>query len=384
MDNKAVQKGTVLTFCGANFFRQRLVLATLSQRSIIISNIREHDLSPGLADYEADFLKLMTEITNGTEASVNETGTEIFYKPGVLHGGNIEHSCVLSKSVTYFLEGLIYLAPFCKSALNVRLFGITNNYIEQSVDSFKQAALPIIGKFMFTDGLDLEIVNRGAPPLGGGEVRFKAPICKTLRPVQFTNPGKIKRIRGWAFSMKTNPQVTSRMVDSAKELLLRFLPDIYIYTDVCKGKKGGNCPGFGICLVAETKDGVFYAADAMSDPSKGRELMIPEDIGKKAAVRLVQEIYRGGCVDTANQSLVLLLMALGPTDISKYQLGPLTPYTIQFLRHLKDFFGITFKIEQDRRLPVDKNSGEALKLGGDKVLLTCLGVGYLNFSKKVS
>lgn len=173
------------------------------------------------------------------------------------------------------------------------------------------------------------------------------------------------------------------MVDSAKDLLLNFIPDVYIYTDACKGKKGGNCPGFGICLVAETKDGTMYAADAMSDPNKGREMMVPEDLGKEAAVRLVQEIYRGGCVDTANQSLALLLMALGPTDVSKYQLGPLTPYTIQFLRHLRDFFGITFKIEHDKKLPAEGDT-EAMRLGGDKVLLTCLGVGYLNLSKKVS
>lgn len=65
MADRAVQKGAVLTFRGANFLRQRLVLAALSQRSIVISNIREHDLNPGLSDYEADFLKLMTEITNG-------------------------------------------------------------------------------------------------------------------------------------------------------------------------------------------------------------------------------------------------------------------------------------------------------------------------------
>lgn len=319
----------------------------------------------------------------GTEASVNETGTQVFFKPGILHGGALEHSCVLSKPVTYYLEGLLYLAPFCKFSLDIRLFGVTNDCTEVSIDAFKQATLPVIGKFMFTEGLDVHIVSRGAPPLGGGEVRFKSPICKRLRPVQFTNPGKIRRIRGWAFSMKTNPQMTSRMVDSAKDLLLKFLPDVYIYTDACKGKKGGNCPGFGICLVAETKDGAFYAADAMSDPTKGRELMVPEDIGKEAAVRLVKEIYRGGCADTASQSVALLLMALGPTDVSKYQLGPLTPYTIQFLRHLRDFFGITFKIEPDKKI-VGEDDTDALKLGGDKVLLTCLGVGYLNLSKKVS
>ncbi|XP_003740910.1 RNA 3'-terminal phosphate cyclase-like protein [Galendromus occidentalis] len=373
--------GNVLSYQGSNYFRQRLVLAVLSQRSIVVSGIRNQDVDPGLRDFEADFLKLITEITNGTQASVNETGTRVFFKPGILHGGSIEHRCVASKSVSYYLEGLIYLAPFCKHPLDVRLFGITNDCEEQSVDAFKQTSLPVLGKFMYTENLDLKIISRGAPPLGGGEVRFTAPVCRRLRATQFTDAGKIKRVRGWAYCMKTNPQVTSRMVDSAKQLLLKFLPDVYIYTDACKGKRGGSSPAFGICLVAETRGGAFYAADAMSEPSKGREEMVPEVIGKTAAVNLVREIYRGGCVDTANQSLALLLMALGPADVSKYQFGTLTPFTIQFLRHLKDFFGLTFKIAIDKRAESEE---DVLRTGGEKLQLSCIGTGYLNISKKLA
>lgn len=36
---------------------------------------------------------------------------------------------------------------------------------------------------------------------------------------------------------------------------------------------------------------------------------------------------QGGCVDSTNQSLALLLMTLGQQDVSKVLLGPLSPYT---------------------------------------------------------
>lgn len=48
-------------------------------------------------------------------------------------------------------------------------------------------------------------------------------------------------------------------------------------------------------------------------------------------------------------------------------------FRIEFLRHLKSFFQIMFKIET-------KPCGEELK-GGDKVLMTCVGVGFSNLSK---
>ena len=39
--------------------------------------------------------------------------------------------------------------------------------------------------------------------------------------------------------------MASRMVDAAKAVLLKFLPDVYIYTDHYKGDMAGKSPGFG-------------------------------------------------------------------------------------------------------------------------------------------
>lgn len=36
-------------------------------------------------------------------------------------------------------------------------------------------------------------------PGGGGEVHFSCPVRQTIKPVQLTDPGKIKRIRGTAY-----------------------------------------------------------------------------------------------------------------------------------------------------------------------------------------
>uniref|UniRef100_A0A667H3Q0 RNA terminal phosphate cyclase like 1 n=1 Tax=Lynx canadensis TaxID=61383 RepID=A0A667H3Q0_LYNCA len=132
-------------------------------------------------------------------------------------------------------------------------------------------------------------------------------------------------------------------------------------------------PGFGLSLVAETTTGAFLSAELASNPQGQGAAVLPEDLGQNCAKLLLEEIYRGGCVDSTNQSLGLLLMTLGQQDVSKVLLGPLSPYTIEFLRHLKSFFQIMFKIET-------KPCGEELK-GGDKVLLTCVGVGFSNLSK---
>lgn len=55
--------------------------------------------------------------------------------------------------------------------------GITNDNNDPSVDTFRTTTLPLLRQFgVPVEDLELKIVMRGAPPLGGGEVHLKVPI----------------------------------------------------------------------------------------------------------------------------------------------------------------------------------------------------------------
>uniref|UniRef100_A0A665X1C6 RNA 3'-terminal phosphate cyclase-like protein n=2 Tax=Echeneis naucrates TaxID=173247 RepID=A0A665X1C6_ECHNA len=366
-----------LDYDGCNLLRQRLVLSTLSGKRVKIKNIRSKDDEPGLRDFEASFIRLLDKVTNGSRIEINQTGTVLFYQPGLLYGGTVEHDCNTQRSIGYYLEALLMLAPFMKNSLKATLRGVTNDLVDPTVDLLKSTALPLMKKFGIDgEGFDLKVVKRGMAPGGGGEVVFTCPVRRTIRPVQLTEPGKIKRIRGVAYSLRVSPQMANRIVESARAVLNQFLPDIYIYTDHMKGANSGKSPGFGLTLVAETLNGSFLSAEMSSTPQGQGDPVLPEDLGRNCAKLLLEEIYRGGCVDSTNQSLALLLMTLGQQDVSKVLLGPLSPYTIEFLRHIRDFFQIMFKIEVQKP-PEDERKG------GDKVLMTCVGIGYSNINKSL-
>ncbi|XP_029024852.3 RNA 3'-terminal phosphate cyclase-like protein [Betta splendens] len=366
-----------LIYDGCNFFRQRLILSTLSGKQVKIKSIRSTDDEPGLRDFEASFIRLLDKVTNGSKIEINQTGTVLFYQPGLLYGGVVEHDCNTQRSIGYYLEALLMLAPFMKMPLKATLRGVTNDPTDPTVDLLKSTALQLMKKFGIEgEGFDLKVVKRGMAPGGGGEVLFTCPVRRTIKPVQLTDPGKIKRIRGVAYSVRVSPQIGNRIVESARGVLNQFLPDIYIYTDHMKGANSGKSPGFGLTLVAETLTGCFLSAEMSSTPQGQGEPVLPEDLGRNCAKLLLEEIHRGGSVDSSNQSLALLFMTLGQQDVSKVLLGPLSPYTIEFLRHMRDFFQVTFKID------VQKPSEDERK-GGDKVLMTCVGVGYSNINKVV-
>ncbi|XP_070195485.1 RNA 3'-terminal phosphate cyclase-like protein [Littorina saxatilis] len=380
------QEGSVLKYEGCNFFRQRLILATVSGRTVKVSKIRSKDEEPGLREFEASFIRLLDEITNGSITSISRSGTTFQYTPGLLVGGSLTHECNPERSISYYLEPLLCLAPFTKHPLDITLTGVTNSQTDPSVDQIRYSSLPILKKFLGTDeGLELKILQRGAAPEGGGLVKFTCPCRQKLRPVQFLEPKKIKRIRGIAWSVRVSPTTPNRMVEAAKGILTTFVADIFITADSRKGKGSGKSPGFGITLVAETLSGAFLTAEACSNPKGSTDPpSVPEDIGKQAATLLLEEIYRGGCVDSTSQSLAALCMVLGPQDVSKILTGPLSPYTIQFLRHIRDFLQVMFKVDAAHQEGVGPD-GEKLRQGGeDRVVLTCLGMGYSNISKRTA
>jgi RNA 3'-terminal phosphate cyclase-like protein len=116
-----------------------------------------------LTDYEVSLLRLLEKISNGSVIEISHTGTAILLKPGVLTGGPIIHDCPLSRSVGYFLEPIVALAPFSKKPLMLTLRGITTDEKDLSVDLIRTVTLPHLAMFGVEDGLELKV--RIAPGL---------------------------------------------------------------------------------------------------------------------------------------------------------------------------------------------------------------------------
>lgn len=378
---------TPLRYRGSNFLRQRLCLATVSGRPVIISGIRPQDEEPGLRDYEASFVRLLDKLCDGADINIDETGTTLRYRPGQIMGGDgLVHNCPPSRSVTYFLEGLLLLAPLAKQPVSIRLRGVTNGTQDPTCDTFRTATLPLLAKFGISEQLVFKILKRGAPPGGGGEVIFSCPILKSITPIELLDEGKVKRVRGVAYTTRVSPQFAARMVDAARGVLNDYLPDVWIYTDPSKGASSGESPGYGISLVAETITRGLKSADATADlsaadastTSKGAgdkeeaelDLGTPEGVGTLAARRLLAEINLDGVVDTAHQALILYFLSLGDeTKPGRVRLSKLSPAAAQMLRHIRDFLGVAFQIRQDQ--------GD-----GETVLLSCLGAGVTNTARR--
>lgn len=396
----------LLKFTGSKFLVQRLVLATLTGRAIRISQIRSSSLSaPGLAPHEVSFLRLLDAITNGSAIEFSYTGTTVLYRPGLItgsapghgaSGGVIRHELPAdcTRGASFFLLPLCLLAPFSKAPINLLLTGsgvITSATPtgDISIDTIRTAILPLFKSFGIERNLELRVLRRSnAGPNGvggGGEVQLVfGHQVRLPKTIHLLDAGRIKRIRGVAYSTGVAGANNARLIEAARGVLNEFCPDTYIYSDVSsaplipdlsKSQSGAKKKiglGFGLSLVAESNTGALYSADLASPPSGG---IVPEDIGKNCAYQLLESLAQGGFVSGVAAPTVLTLMAMGSEDVGRLCLG-------------KDVLGKEEVIQLARDLHEFGMSGWGLKEdseeGGNEVVVSIVGRGVGNVGRKIA
>ncbi|KAH3903299.1 probable RNA 3'-terminal phosphate cyclase-like protein [Saccharomycodes ludwigii] len=357
-----------VVFQGSKNFRLRIVMATLAGKPIKIEKIRSEDFNPGLKDYEVSFLRLIEAVTNGSLIEISYTGTTIIYKPGIITGGTYTHNCPNSKAVGYFVEPMLYLAPFSKKKFSILFKGITSSHVDPGLDALKWGLLPILEKFGVRE-CALHTLKRGSPPLGGGEVHLVVDSL-IAQPVTMHAIDKpmINTIRGVAYSTRVSPSMVNRMIEASRKVLKNVGCEVNITADVWRGENSGKSPGWGITLVAENKSGWRYFSECVSGPGD-----VPEDIGMKAAYHLLEEISCSSVVGRNQLALAIVYMVIGKEDLGRLRISKkeIDAKFITLLRDIKNLFGTQVFLQ-------DCDDDE------DDMLLTIKGIGFTNTNKKIA
>jgi RNA 3'-terminal phosphate cyclase-like protein len=395
-----------LRFTTHHSLSSRLILSTLLGRTIHISAIRpDSPTNPGLAPHEISLLRLIEAITNGSHIEISYTGTVLLYKPGLITGstpgsganarGEIRHeiSAQNTRGLSYFLIPICLLAPFSKAKFNILFTGLgvitSSTTHDISVDTVRTAILPLYAQFGIEREIELRILKRSNPGPnnvgGAGEVQLlfghQIRLPKTLH---FLTPGRIKSIRGVAYSTGVSGSNNARTIDAARGILNKFCADIYIFSDTSPAslapaptkadpsakKKIGL--GFGLSLVAESTSKALFSADAATTADGG----VPaEEIGKSAAYQLLESIQRGGCISVEAASTVFTLMAMGSEDVGRVCVG-------------KEVVGSENVVQLARDLNVFGAAGWGFREAGDgeksdEVVVSVVGRGVGNVGRKI-
>ncbi|VWU49168.1 RNA 3'-terminal phosphate cyclase-like protein, putative [Hepatocystis sp. ex Piliocolobus tephrosceles] len=259
-----------MEFEGSNYFRFRLALSLISGKTITIKNIRkkkkniyenEYEYShkqeieqehEGLYEYEAKLLKLIDKLCDDTIITINEDGTELYFKPGFLIGNvkeevrisdlNISFNCGKERSITYFIEFLLMVIPFFKNPVKLLLKGITDDNVDRTIYTCK-----IISEHFFKnvlkldDFLSINILKRGIKSNAlNGEVLFFMNNIKTINPFDISDAGLVQKITGSILCNNMSLVFQNKLMNFTKKYLHNFITYINFEIEKPKNSKYNN------------------------------------------------------------------------------------------------------------------------------------------------
>ena len=362
----------MLHFEGSSLLRHHVVCSILSKRPIRLTHLHDDEDPMGIQPHEANFLKFIDRVTSGSSFQCTDHNTVLQFTPGMILGGSFSHEVPSQRCVTYIIEAALLLLPFAKFDSRITFVGATQGELDLSVDTIRTVTLRWLQLFGVQSSL--RIIRRGAAPGGGGAVELDVRAIRRLTSATTKERGRVRRVRGIAFASRTAADLPQRVATAAKGELLNLLPDVYVVTDVDNSKANRNdrVSGYGVVLVAETTSKLCV----ISQESVALHQEAPEEVGKRAARLLFDQIYEGGCVDAHHQMLVLLLMALSPDEVSTVRFGQLSPSGVSALMLMDSYFGVSCAIKPDPSF-----AGPNLP---PTTLVTCLGSNAINVWKKSS
>lgn len=288
---------------GGQLLRMAVALSALTQTPVRVVRIRAGRPNPGLAAQHATAVAALAKLC-GAEVTGLEVGSPtIDFRPGKVESGRYAFDVGTAGSVTLVLQALLPVAAAAPGPVRVRLVGGTDVRWSPPIDYFTRVFLPLVR----TVGVhaDVEVHRRGYYPRGGGIVEAVVEPTRTWSPLDLSDLGEVRRVRGIAHVANLPEDIPKRMQHAAMRRLQR-LGDVTIEERVYRGD-GAIGAGGGLVLWAETETS-FLGADSLAERGK------PSDrVGGEAAIALLVEIDSQATLDihAADQLLVYVARAGG-------------------------------------------------------------------------
>jgi RNA 3'-phosphate cyclase len=199
------------------------------------------------------------------------------------------------------------------------------------IDYFNHLFLKLIEKMNVH--VELEIIDRGYYPKGGGVVEVKIQPITEFKPLLISERGEVKKISG-IINLTGLPSHISNRIEKSAGAKLTSYQKVNLTRDI---RDCGPSQGTGITLWAETAHSVLGAS------ALGERGVPAEKVGGSVAEELVHELEGGGSLDVhaADQLLPYLGVAGG-----EFTVRELSSHAKTNIWLIEQFIDKKFEVEQ--------------------------------------
>lgn len=330
---------------GGAILRTALALSAVSWKPVHIYNIRAKRTKPGLQPQHLRGVEALTKLTNARVEGLELHSKELKFEPSVTEGGRYRVDIGTAGSTTLILQILMLAAAFARKPVEVEITGGTDNPFAPPIDFLKNVTLPVLRRMGYQG--EVECVQRGHYPRGGGIVRAHIEPIEKLQALRLTEPGRVVHVAGVAHCVRLQANIATRMAHAASKALIKAgHAKVDIRAESYPPTQDPHLgPGTGITIWAETESGGILGASSLGKRGK------PADqVGREAAETLIKQLQTGRAVDRhlTDQLVPYLALAEGESEITSAEL---TSHALTNITLVEQILGLRFEVEGELKQP---------------------------------
>ena len=297
---------------GGQILRTATALATILKIPCRVFNIRKGRKEPGLKTQHLLGLRALAELCGGRLEGDFLGSLEIKFFPQEIKKEKIFLKIPTAASITLILQTLLPPSLFALFPVEIEFEGgATDTFFSPTIDHFRFCFLKILEKMGAK--VEIEILKRGYYPEGGAKLKVRIFPSK-LKSFSLTERGKLKKIlaiSGASDSLKER-KVAERQLAGIREILGKLKLPIEEKIEYYKTQS----PGSQICLICEFENTIL-GVDNLGKLGKRAE-----DVGREAAIELLNEEKTKACLDKylGDQILIFLALANKKSEITVSQI----------------------------------------------------------------
>lgn len=202
---------------GGQMVRSSLALSIITGKPVLLDNIRARRKNPGLQRQHLTAVKAAAQICGAGMLGASLGSSRLQFAPGPVRAGSYHFDIGSAGSASLVLQTVLLPLLLAEGHSELTLHGGTHNPLAPPYEFFHQAYLPLLHR-MGLDA-DVELVQRGFYPVGGGELRATIAPVGEMSDFSLLERGKEIDHTACVLVAKLHESVARREVDTLKAQL---------------------------------------------------------------------------------------------------------------------------------------------------------------------
>ena len=204
---------------GGQILRSAIALSVLTKKPVNIKNIRANRPSPGLKPQHYTAIKIIKNISNAKTEGLEIGSSNLIFTPGEIKGGNYNFDIGTAGSIVLVFQACLLAFVYTNEEINIKLTGGTDVKWSPSWDYFEHVFIPMVKKIGLS--VNVELINRGYYPKGGGIAKISIKPFQKLVPLNLESNQNFDTIKGKIHLGNLPEHIGKRMKHSTIKILVQ-------------------------------------------------------------------------------------------------------------------------------------------------------------------